>query len=267
MFKRSNANYSLWPEQARPRRGMPFALAAGGFAVGIVCAIAVVNVASQYIRPMAMEPEPVQNAEAVAPIPVYSGSSSLVAGKPASEDQSAAHNRPRTVAKVALPTIGRAVPVASETDGRGDNSAVKMPPVRLTDNAGAPAAVADTNAKLIRSGDVKTAAPAEQPNAPQETKLAVHEPAPDASADPTQPEPAATPQHEARPEPQVRVKSHSQRRVERNRQQPSRWDQRHTREERQYYSNNYGRSDSVARFREAPIYGSHGAPINSYLPY
>ena len=52
MLKRSSANHSLWPEQARPRRGKPLSFAAGGFAVGIICAFAVVNVAFQYVPPI-----------------------------------------------------------------------------------------------------------------------------------------------------------------------------------------------------------------------
>ena len=39
MFKRYRANYSLWPEQARPRR-RPLRFAIGSFALGVVCATA-----------------------------------------------------------------------------------------------------------------------------------------------------------------------------------------------------------------------------------
>lgn len=51
MHKRSASNYSLWPEQARPRRGKGVTLAAGGFAIGIACAIAANNVISDVINP------------------------------------------------------------------------------------------------------------------------------------------------------------------------------------------------------------------------
>jgi len=259
MFKRSSANYSLWPEQARPRRGMPLSLAAGGFAVGIVCAIAAVNVASQFIRPVAMEVEPVASTEAVRPIPVYSASSALVAGKgSASQGKSPAHNRGRTVAKVALPTIGRAVPVESETDGRG-GSAVKMPPVRLTDDSGVPTATAIGNPKLIRT-DTK-ALPEEKPSSPDQTKVAAREPAPEASAEPAKPEPAAAPRYETRPA--ARARTRAERRAERNRQRASRARRSYADEPR----HNSWRPSYAARYRAGPVYGSNGAPINSYLPY
>ena len=264
MFKRSSANYSLWPEQARPRRGMSLSLAAGGFAVGIICAIAVVNVASQYIRPMAMEPEPIQDAVAAQPIPVYSGSSTLLAGKPPAaeaEEQSSTHSRPRTVAKVALPTIGRAVPVASETDGRGgDNPTIRTPPVRLTGDSGNPAATAGANPQLIPS-DGK-AAREDKPGSPEQppTQVAAREPAPEASAAPQQPAAPAVQSRQARPEPRTRPRA----RAERSRSRPTHPSGNWAREERQ---RSYAQPNHVARFREAPVYGSNGAPINSYLPY
>ena len=40
MYKRFKPNYSLWPEQARPRRGWPLKFAVGSFMLGIACATA-----------------------------------------------------------------------------------------------------------------------------------------------------------------------------------------------------------------------------------
>jgi hypothetical protein len=256
MFKRSSANYSLWPEQARPRRGMPLSLAAGGFAVGVVCAIAAVNVASQFIRPVAMEVEPVASTEAMRAIPVYSASSALVAGKgSASEGESPAHKR--TVAKVALPTIGRAVPVESETDGRGGDSAVKMPPVRLTDNTGVPTATAVGNPKLIRTDT--TALPEEKPSSPDQTKVASREPAPQASVEP--PKPKAAPRYETRPA--ARARTRAQWKAERNRQRASRSRRNYANDEPRH---NGWRPTYAARYRAGPVYGSNGAPVSGYFP-
>jgi hypothetical protein len=33
------SNYSLWPQQARPRRSKPLTLAGGVFAIGVGCAV------------------------------------------------------------------------------------------------------------------------------------------------------------------------------------------------------------------------------------
>jgi hypothetical protein len=250
MLKRSNANQCLWPEQARPWRGL--SLAAGGFAVGIICAIAVMNSASQYVGPMAMEPEPIQNAEAVRPTPVYSGSSTLAADTPtpASEEPSRTYRRRGTGAKVALPIIGRAVPVASETDGRGDDATVTMPPVRLTDDSGIPPATALPNSKLI--GDDIEAAREEKPSLPEQppTQLATREPAPEAAAAPQEPAPAVQPTQNTRPEPRARSRSQAKQQAERGRPQ---------RDE--------PRSSYAARYRAGPVYGANGAPIAGTFPY
>jgi len=259
MLKRSITNHSLWPEQARPRRGIPLSFAAGGFAVGIICAIAVVNVAFQYVRPMAMESESFENTEAVWPIPVYPGSSTLVADTPysTSEEPSPTYKRPPTVAKVALPTIGRAVPVASETDGRGDESAVKMPPVQLTDDSGIPAAMPVANPKLIRNG-IK-AAREEKPSLPEQppTQLATREPASEAAAAPQEPTPAVQPTRKTRPKPRARSRSRAEQ-AKRSRPRQSRPSRSLAREKRQRQR---FRPSYAARYRAGPVYGANGAPI------
>jgi hypothetical protein len=265
MFKRSSANYSLWPEQARPRRGMRLSLAAGGVAVGIICATAVVFVASQYVRPMAMEPEPIQDSEAVRPIPVYSGSSTLAAGtqRPAPEGPSPSYRRPRTGAKVTLPIIGRVVPVPNETDGRGDDATFKMPPVLLTDNSGIPAATAVANPKLI-GNDIK-AAGEEKPSLPEQppTQLAAREPAPEATAAPQEPALAVRPKRKARPKPRARSRSRAERQAKRSRPRRSRPSRSWAHEERQRDS---FRQSYAARYRAGPVYGANGAPIAGSFP-
>jgi hypothetical protein len=265
MFKRSSTNYSLWPEQARARRGMRVSLAAGGFAVGIICATAVVFVASQYVRPMAMEPEPIQDAEAVRPIPVYSGSSTLAAGthRPASDWPSPTYRRPRTVAKVTLPIIGHVVPVPNETDGRGSDATIKLPPILLTDNSGVPAATGIAKPKLI-GNDIK-AAREEKPGLPEQppTQFAAREPAPEAAAAPQEPAPAVRPTRKARPKPQARSRSRVERQAKHSRPLPSHPSPRRAREERQRDS---FRPSYAARYRAGPVYGANGAPIAGSFP-
>lgn len=255
MFKRSSANYSLWPEQARPRRGVPLSLALGGFALGIICTVAIVNGASQLIQPMAMEPEPVLNAEAASPIPVYSSASKLVAARPAATDEAPqAPARERKIAKVTLPTIGRAVPIASETDGSGA-AAVKMPPVRLTDNSGAAAETVKTTPKLIANGIKAVPVPGQNPAAPELTKLASRTPTPEAeaAAEPPKPAPVVEPRRAVRYAPRVRSRPQPVRRVERSRS-------------RQYVRKPTQRHQSrptyAARYRAGPVYGANGAPIS-----
>jgi hypothetical protein len=262
MLKRSNANQCLWPEQARPWRGL--SLAAGGFAVGIICAIAVMNSASQYVGPMAMEPEPIQNAEAVRPTPVYSGSSTLAADTPtpASEEPSRTYRRRGTGAKVALPIIGRAVPVASETDGRGDDATVTMPPVRLTDDSGIPPATALPNSKLI--GDDIEAAREEKPSLPEQppAQLATREPAPEAAAAPQEPAPAIQPTRSTRPEPRARSRSRAKQEPRARSRSQAKQQAERGRPQRDELRTSY-----AARYRAGPVYGANGAPIAGTFPY
>ena len=69
MRKRYSTNYSLWPEQARPRRAVPLTLALGGFAIGIVCAVAVHNVVTNFLRPVSTQE--VARGSTVAHVPLY----------------------------------------------------------------------------------------------------------------------------------------------------------------------------------------------------
>lgn len=255
MFKRSSANYSLWPEQARPRRGMSFSLAAGGFAVGIIVAIAAANVASDFVRPVAMEPEPVENSAPVRPIPVYSATSTGAVAKAsgASEGETAQGRAVRSAAKVALPTIGRAVPVVSETDGRGGDSATKVPSVRLTSDAGTSTTKADADVKLIRNETQvlreDTAASRDQ------AKVAAHVTEPQAAPKPEIAEPAAASQEQAKPVARAKrkaVRKHKTRRHD------------YANSERRYER---PRPSYAARYRAGPVYGSNGAPVYGYFPY
>jgi len=134
VFKRSRANYSLWPEQ-RPRRGRPLRFAIGSFVLGAVCATAygtLFNFTGAATRPglgaqRVVEPVPIviarePPAEAVVPLPPAKPAE--IASRP---------SRARTAAaKVPLPLIGApALRPPATTDGRGGDDGLGGE-VRLT---------------------------------------------------------------------------------------------------------------------------------------
>jgi hypothetical protein len=143
MSKRYRSNYSLWPEQARPRRAIPVTLAVGGFAVGIVCAVAAHNVVTDFLRPTATLETPQESASTQGP--VYATAAAPAAAPEAVEP--ASRTRPRApAAKMTLPSIGtRAAAPSAATDGRatdgrgGDTLAGETPVAAL---AAAPPAAA-----------------------------------------------------------------------------------------------------------------------------
>jgi hypothetical protein len=187
MLKRSGANYSLWPEQARPRRGLSLTLAAGGFAIGLVCAIAANNVLSNFLHPAtaASEPPaksaPVQKSASIGNIPVYTASPAPAAGKSAAAPaEPASRNQIRpTTSKVTLPMIGtQASAPAAETDGRGGETTGA--------SVAGLAAKTDPQPNLIREA----------------AKPAGDEPAPQASS-PADTKPVAEPERAAKPRKKV----------------------------------------------------------------
>lgn len=119
MFKRASANYSLWPERARPHRAVPLTFAVGGFAVGLVCTIAAYEVISEFVDPAIMQQSVAQSVSGDAPLlaaavaPTPSQAPALETGRRG--------GRPRApAAKVTLPIIGSHAGVpSSATDGRG----------------------------------------------------------------------------------------------------------------------------------------------------
>lgn len=119
MSMRYRSNYSLWPEQSRPRRAIPITLAIGGFSIGIVCAVAAHNVVTDFLRPTA--PPDVAEEGALAHVPIYA-----TAAAPAAVDSgTVTRGRSRSVAKVTLPSIGTRGPLPSAaTDGRGGDGRV-----------------------------------------------------------------------------------------------------------------------------------------------
>lgn len=108
MYKRSAANYSLWPER-RQRRGGPLKFVAGSFVLGVLCAAAygaLFNFAEPatgqgFIAQRAVEPVPIVLAREPRPQSVMP----LPSSRPA--DFSRSPSRARTAAaKVTLPLIG-----------------------------------------------------------------------------------------------------------------------------------------------------------------
>jgi hypothetical protein len=122
MHKKRGSNYSLWPEKARPRRAIPLTFGVGGFAIGIVCAVAAHNVVTDFLRPISIQ-EPVSIQElaresAVAHVPVNTGATDPVTAAEPAEAVSRTRSS-RVVAKVTLPTTGTRTP-SPDTDERGD---------------------------------------------------------------------------------------------------------------------------------------------------
>ena len=118
MRKRYSSNYSLWPERARPLRPIPLTLAASGFAIGIVCAIAVHYVVTDFLRPVSIQEVDRESAFAHVPIDATATAPTTAAADPAELSRTRLR---RSVAKVTLPTIGtRAITPSPDTDGRGD---------------------------------------------------------------------------------------------------------------------------------------------------
>jgi hypothetical protein len=94
--------YSLWPEQARPRRAIPSTTAVGGLATVIVCAVAFYCIVTDFFRPVSTQ-EAFERT--VAQIPIYATASAPTA----TPDYVGSIRRTRfagAVAKVTLPIIG-----------------------------------------------------------------------------------------------------------------------------------------------------------------
>ena len=128
---------------------MPLVFGVGGFAIGIVCAVAAHNVVTDFLRPVSIQN--LNRESAIAQVPIYTGATApgtaAEPGEPVSHTQSS-----RAVAKVTLPIIGtRTITPSPDTDERGD-----------TDGRGGDMLKRDTPAAAL------TAQPAGQPITPVE---------------------------------------------------------------------------------------------------
>ena len=196
MHKRGS-NYSLWPEKARPRRAIPLTFGVGGFAIGIVCAVAAHNVVTDLLRPISIQ-EPLSIQElaresTVAQVPINTGATGPVTAAEPVEPINRTRSS-RTVAKVTLPTIGtRAITPSRDIDERGD-----------TDGRGGDVPKGDTPAAAL------TAPPAGQPITPIEDSKPADQQSTEASPRKTK--------HAARERP---AKVHKHRTVRKKRERPS----------------------------------------------
>lgn len=135
MFKRSAANYSLWPER-RQRRVSPLKFVAGSFVLGMACATAY-STFFNFTQPATGQG--ISPPRAVAPLPIViareprvEDNMPLPAPKPVDVASASRPSRARVVAaKVTLPLIGAPSPRSpATTDTRGDDGLVGE--VRLT---------------------------------------------------------------------------------------------------------------------------------------
>jgi hypothetical protein len=124
VFKRYRANYSLWPEQARPRRGRSLGFAIGSFALGAICAAAY-GVVFGFSAPVAAG-QPSTARKVAERGPVYASVAPPVTPAPA-QIEAEYRSRPRApAARTSLPIIGSQPVLITGTDGSGGDSADKL---------------------------------------------------------------------------------------------------------------------------------------------
>jgi hypothetical protein len=150
VFKRYRANYSLWPEQARPRRGRPLRFAIGSFALGVVCAAAY-GVVFGFSGPVAAGQELVAR-NIVERGPVYASVAPPVTPAPA-RIETEYRSRPRTpAAKTRLPIIGSqtAVLITGDDGSGGDKLAGEAPAADVAASSGNPSTAKRDESEFAR---------------------------------------------------------------------------------------------------------------------
>jgi len=160
--------FKLWPEQARRRRGPPLRPGAGGFAVGVVFAIASYNVISNFVRPATGQEPAVQRIVGHVPIPAPTVTPAVTPAPAQLETKNRGSRTRAPAAKVTLPIIGSrpALPSAA-TDGRGSDGLVGEAPV-----AGL---IASSPPSLIREEGEPAQPPAQEAGANEAKPAAVTE--------------------------------------------------------------------------------------------
>jgi hypothetical protein len=177
MFKRYRANYSLWPEYARPRRGNSLKFAAASFVFGVVCAAAAYGAAFNFGAPTTSPRQ--EAARPVHHVPVYA-SAVEQAGPPAPAQVEGDNrgNRSRMVAKVTLPMIGsqtEALPPVATGGGDSEKLAGEAPDADVRASTGRPSTLARREAEPPREqplsetrfGEAKPIATADRPAKPR----------------------------------------------------------------------------------------------------
>jgi hypothetical protein len=160
VFKRYRANYSLWPEQARPRR-RPLRFAIGSFALGVVCATAY-GVVFGFSGPVAGQ---VAAQSAVERGPVYASVAPPV--MPAQLDGEN-RDRPRApAAKTKLPIIGSqtAVLITGNDGSSGEKLAGEAPAADVAASSGNPSTAKRDEGELAREIPLPEARPEQAPPA------------------------------------------------------------------------------------------------------
>ncbi len=163
MFKRYRANYSLWPEQARPRR-RPLRFAIGSFALGVVCATAY-GVVFGFSGPVAGQVPAAQSA--VERGPVYASVAPPVMPAPAQLDGEN-RDRPRApAAKTKLPIIGSqtAVLITGNDGSSGEKLAGEAPAADVAASSGNPSTAKRDESELAREIPLPEARPEQAPPA------------------------------------------------------------------------------------------------------
>ena len=142
MYKRFKPNYSLWPEQARPRRGWPLKFAVGSFMLGVACATASGFVFTSSGPASVQGPAKQANVERG---PIYASAVTPAATPaPAQLETENRGSRTRAAAKTKLPIIGsQSAPPSAATDGRGGDPELAggAPAAELAESSGSSASL------------------------------------------------------------------------------------------------------------------------------
>jgi len=168
VFKRYRANYSLWPERARPRRGRSLGFAIGSFALGAICAAAY-GVVFGFSVPVAAGQQSAARS-VVEHRPVYASIAPPVMPAPA-PIETEYRSRPRAPeAKVRLPIIGSQPVLITGTDGHGggdnaDKLAGGAPAADVATNSSNPSTAKRDESEFAREVPLPEARPEQAPTA------------------------------------------------------------------------------------------------------
>jgi hypothetical protein len=217
MRRRFEANYSLWPPQARPRPKTPLKVAAQCFALGFVCAIAV------YIGFDSVSPASKQGPSSfVEHSSLVLGPTVASAPKQSETENGGSYTEPRA-AKTTFPIKGtKPTPPSATIDGRGGDGVAEEASIAGTATSG-------TASSVIRD-ETTPNAPAQEASPDKATPAVAAEP-------PAKPHKKIARENRARPSgyaERFRTKSDKARHAERRRlkrEAPIRYAPRYRREQ------------------------------------
>ena len=172
MRRRFEANYSLWPPQARPRPKTPLKVAAQCFALGFVCAIAVyigfdsVSPASKQGPSSFVEHSSLVLGPTVAPL--VHGPTVASPPKQSETENGGSYTEPRA-AKTTFPIKGtKPTPPSATIDGRGGDGVAEEASIAGTATSG-------TASSIIRD-ETTPNAPAQEASPDKATPAVAAEP-------------------------------------------------------------------------------------------